>query len=172
MPEIPDHKKLEFEKLKTEWEHERAVIFNYVIGLITALIFGLKYLVIDLLKYALEGYLMLTVFSPFIIILVLGFIWIIFGEGEIIKDPKLAITIICIVAIIINIIALGIIVGLIAVKWLIYTISYKQIVALLFIIIFNFASSFAILIICKSMKTNKEIKEKMNKIIEEGRNAS
>lgn len=110
---------------------------------------------------------MLTVFSPIIIILVLGLVWITFGENELIKDPKLAITLIRIVAIIINIIALCIIVMLITIKWLIHTISYKQIVALLFLIILNFISSFAIFTICKSMKANEEIKKKMNKIIEE-----
>lgn len=60
MPLIPDYKKLEFEKLKIEWEHHRATEFNYSIGLITIFIFGLKYFVIDTIN---DNYILAIIFS-------------------------------------------------------------------------------------------------------------
>ena len=63
------NKKLEFEELKIEWEHNRATEFNYTIGLITMLMLGLKYWVIDSLKYPLTPYQKLVTIFPIIIAL-------------------------------------------------------------------------------------------------------
>ena len=69
------NKRLQFEKLKTDWEHHRATVFNYAIGLITIFIFGLKNLVIDMIG---EGNILIAiVFSSLIGILFLVAIWII-----------------------------------------------------------------------------------------------
>jgi uncharacterized membrane protein len=86
MKDFPEYKKLEFKKLKTGWEHHRATIFNYTIGLITILIFGLKYLVVEIGE---KGYFRLAfVFLILIVAISLSAIYFICDRMKKIEDIK------------------------------------------------------------------------------------
>ena len=67
--------KLKFEKLKTEWEHHRATIFNYTLGLITIIIFGGKYFILDNSNHCLR-----IIFFMIVIFLSLGAIIVIINR--------------------------------------------------------------------------------------------